>query len=104
MTPAGQQQTIQLDNCDFPKNIRFYFSPIKALNTTTIYKRDHHLVDLQQHDSERNWMTTDTTGVNLKHLNNNLNNLAICCNSWKHVGLINVKKAAGIVSKINYND
>lgn len=127
LTPAAAAAPIPLDNCA-PKNIRFYFSPVKA---ATFYHPAHHTAtttttdptnyqqqqqqqrgkrDMDFMDSERNWMT-DTTGaggVNLKHLNNNLNNLAICCtnnsSSWKRVGLINVKKAAGYVNKINYND
>lgn len=117
-----------LDNCAPKNQIRFYISPLKVYNqernngnnphqlrnnnnniNNYNNKRDQrHVSDItqQQHyqDSERNWMTDNAGGVNLKHLNNNLNNLAICCNSWKHVGLINVKKAAGYVTKINYTD
>lgn len=93
LTPAP----LPLDSCA-PKNIRFYFSPMKAFYTDSYGRKREPEVE-----SERNW-TTDMLGVNLKHLNNNLNNLAICCNSWERVGLINVKKAAGLVSKINYSD
>lgn len=43
------------------------------------------------------------TGVTLKHITSTTQ---ICYNSWKRVGLINMKRAAGLVqpAKLNYTD
>lgn len=56
-------------------------------------------------DEEGSWMGDGSTGITLKHVSN-LSNMSMCCNSWKRVGLINMKRAAGLVTpaKFNYSD
>lgn len=90
---------IQPDNCP-PKNIRVYFNAVKTISTT--YYPDKH-VDVG--DEEGSWMGDGSGGITLKHVNN-LNNMNVCCNSWKRVGLINMKRTAGLVTpaKFNYSD
>lgn len=88
------------------KNIRVYFNGVKAISA---YYPDvggfskHQLNgDLEE---EGGWMSDGTAGTTLRHISN-LNNMGMCYNSWKRVGLINVKRAAGLVTpaKFNYSD
>lgn len=80
-----------------PRNIRVYFNAVKAV---------FYPVEQTGEDGVGRSRAADgPVGVTLKHVNN-LNNLGMCCNSWKRVGLINMKRAAGLVTatKLNYSD
>lgn len=86
------------------KNINFFFNGIK---TITSYLEG---MDISRHiengdDGEHGCPTDSPAGVTLKHISN-LSNMSMCCNSWKRVGLINVKRTAGLVTpaKLNYSD
>lgn len=87
------------------KNIRVYYNALKA----TFYPPQKHQVQcgggVVVGEEEPGWLADGPAGIMLKHLSN-LNNISMCCNSWKRVGLINMKRAAGLVTpaKINYSD
>lgn len=83
-----------------PKNIRVYCNTIKA-----VFYPSRCPVETTGADEGPGWAADGPVGVTLKHVNN-LNNLGMCCNSWKRVGLINMKRAAGLVTatKLNYSD
>lgn len=98
MTPIQ----IQPDNCPPKKNIRVYFNAVKAITALYPENIEKHAVN---DDVEDSWMGDGSTGITLKHVSN-LSNMSMCCNSWKRVGLINMKRAAGLVTpaKFNYSD
>lgn len=77
-------------------NVRLYFN---AAVKATIYADRLPSTDAVGGDEGE-------AAVALKHYNNLSNNMGMCCNSWKRVGLINMKRAAGLVTpaKINYSD
>lgn len=106
---------IPLNGCPphhlLPKNIRVYFNTVKA----TFYPPQKHHPQTTtgggggggavMGDEEAIWLADGPAGIMLKHLGN-LNNISMCCNSWKRVGLINMKRASGLVTsaKNNYSD
>lgn len=97
MTPTQ----IQPDNCP-PKNIRVYFNAVKAISA---YYPENNVQKHTDNDEEGGWIGDGSAGITLKHVSN-LSNMSMCCNSWKRVGLINMKRAAGLVTpaKFNYSD
>lgn len=87
------------------KNINIFFNGIKTL-TSYLEGMDisnRQILHADNNDDEEHGCQSD--GVTLKHISN-LSNMSMCCNSWKRVGLINVKRAAGLVTpaKLNYSD
>lgn len=91
MTPTQ----LPLTSCA-PKTGRIFYNTIK-----TFYTPEIKYVETE----EPGWVAESPAGVTLRHVSN-LNNMGICCNSWKRVGLINMKRAAGLVTpaKLNYSD
>lgn len=90
------------------KNIRFYFNAVKAISAycpDRAVSFSKHRLNGELEEEGGGWITDGQAGVTLRHVSN-LNNMGMCYNSWKRVGLINVKRAAGLVTpaKFNYSD
>lgn len=97
------------------KNLHFYFNAVKTINA--YYPAKHfeeneytYYPDNKENENNLGSCYPDNkenanVGVALQHVNN-LSNVGMCCNSWKRVGLINMKRAAGLVApaKFNYSD
>lgn len=103
LTPTNATTAIPFDNC-VPKNIRFYFNALKAISA---YYPDNSNMLSKQHyedaDEEYNCLKDGLVGS--KYVGNLINN-NMCYNSWKRAGLINIKRAAGLVTpaKHSYSD
>lgn len=64
----------------------FYFSAFRAFTACSVEK----------------FGGDEAAGITLKHVSN-FSNMSMCCNSWRRVGLINMKRAAGLVTPANFN-
>lgn len=89
------------------KNINIFFNGIKTI-TSYLEGMDiskQQLLHVDSGEDEHGCPADSPAGVTLKHISN-LSNMSMCCNSWKRVGLINVKRTAGLVTpaKLNYSD
>uniref|UniRef100_A0A1Y1JSE1 Uncharacterized protein n=1 Tax=Photinus pyralis TaxID=7054 RepID=A0A1Y1JSE1_PHOPY len=86
------------------KNVNFFFNGIK---TITSYLEGMDISNKCANIDEEYACPPENSpgGVTLKHISN-LSNMSMCCNSWKRVGLINVKRTSGLVTpaKLNYSD
>lgn len=94
---------LSVESCH-PKNFRIFFDPAKAISafyTDSLALAKHPMA--VEVDDDRSPMDNGQA-LTLKHIST-LSNTQICYNSWKRVGLVNVKRTAGLAKpKLNYTD